>query len=160
MIINIDKMASNIPRCLLCANIIPDSKNQRNISYGGGIKIKDVIRGFLMKNNNDCNGAIDDYMESTNVVCKRNCFPSLTKLIKLREDTKVLCDKLANVTQISFIHFDSGRCGKRANPNEAPVTPHKRLRKEEPNTPTRQFLSTTLVNDEPVIAVRIIVKII
>ena len=94
-------MASNvlceIPRCLLCTNFIANPKDQRNISYGEGIKIKDVIRDLLVRNNNDYKNIITgsesesaDYMESTNVVCKRYCFPSLTKLMKLRKDTKSL----------------------------------------------------------------------
>ena len=77
--------------------------------------------------------------------------------MKLREDTKNLCDKLENIAQNSFVQFNSGRHGKRAaNLNEAPATPRKKLRKEQPNTPTRQFLSTTVVDDEPVVAVRVI----
>ena len=72
-------------------------------------------------------------MESPNVICKRYCFPSLTKLMKLREDTKNLCDKLENIAQNSFVQFNSGRHGKRAaNLNEAPATPRKKLRKEQP----------------------------
>ena len=76
-------MASNvpreIPRCLLCTNFIANPKDRRNISYGEGIKIKDLIRGLLVRNNDDCinviagseSESVDYYMESTNVICKK-----------------------------------------------------------------------------------------
>ena len=41
-------MASDIERCLLCNSLIPCSKEQRNILYGEGIKIKKAIRDFLL----------------------------------------------------------------------------------------------------------------
>lgn len=76
-------------------------------------------------------------MESTSIVCKRNCFSSLSKLINLKEDTKTLCNKLEGIAQNSFVHFDSGCHSKRTNPNKVSAIPPKRLRKKQPNTPTR-----------------------
>lgn len=69
--------------------------------------------------------------------------------MKLRVDIKTLSDKLENMVQNSLKNFHSRSCvhGKRLNPNEA-------LRKEQPNTPTRQFVNTTVVCNEPVVAVR------
>ena len=54
---------------------------------------------------------------------------------------------ISMIAQNSFKNFDSG-CHGHGNPNIAVSTPPKRLRKELPNTPTRQFVSTAVVNND------------
>ena len=51
---SIVEMVSNIARSLLCYSMIPCSKEQRNLSYGEGIKIKNAIRDFLLSNDDRC----------------------------------------------------------------------------------------------------------
>ena len=76
-------------------------------------------------------------------------------------EIEALTGKLKSIAQNSFYNFDSGYYGhgKRSNPNEAVSTPSKRLRKELPNTPTRQFVSTTVVDNDPVVAVSRIIML-
>ena len=68
------------------------------------------------------------------ILCKKKWFP---KLIKFRQDIKGIA---------------SGRIRKRSIPVQTPL-PHKTLKWELANTPTRQLLSTTVVDNEAVVVV-------
>ena len=94
-------------------------------------------------------------MECSNVVCRKKCHPSLSKLLKLKQDLADLSREVETISQKSFLNYTSTHHAirKRPNPDQSP-SPHKRLRKEMPNTPIRQFLNTTVVGDKKVLAVR------
>ena len=153
-------MAANIPYCLLCAATITNCKNRRNVSYGEGLTVREVIREFLINNrvrssDAEPTEAVELYMKSSNVVCKQKCFPLISKLIKLQQDIKGIRDELEKTVQNSYMHFErthGGGSRKRSSSLRTP-SPHKRLIRELANTPTRQFLSTTMVDNEAVVAV-------
>lgn len=79
---------------------------------------------------------------------------------KLTQDFKGIRDELEKTVQSSYSHFDQDfdspgiqrGTRKRSNPVKTP-SPTKRLRRENANTPTRQFLSTTVAHGEPAVAV-------
>ena len=154
-------MATNIPCCLFCAAAIPNCKDRWNISYGEGLKVKETIRELLTNNCASVHDhtAVELYMKSLEVVCKKKCFSLIAKLNKLTQDIKAIRDELEKTVQSSYSHFSIGRNfgslgihRKRSNPRKTP-TPSKRLRRENANTPTRQFLGTTMTHGEPAIAV-------
>jgi len=71
-----------IPQCLLCGTVIPVSTERRNVSYGEGLELKESIRESLKWINNRLETpseriVIENYMELSNVVCKKKCHPSL-----------------------------------------------------------------------------------
>ena len=175
--------ASNVPHCLLCASLFPDSKQRRNVNQGEGLLLKAVLKDLLagcLKDNEklclmdydsgSCNSGnhdlfndevSSDYLQLSNVVCKGNCFTSLNKLVKLTKDLEELNEKLQAQVVKSFYQFRSTRTvqrpQKRPNAGNDCSPAQKKLKKECTNTPTRKFLNSVVVDDGSSTAVSILV---
>lgn len=90
-------MASGEPCCLLCGDILQDSKYRRNLSHGEGLECKEMLANSLkqcLSLESEYNELLDNtfhsYLEFSDVVCKSKCFTSLHKCVRLEKDIKDL----------------------------------------------------------------------
>ena len=140
--------------------------------------LKTIMKDLLMGSVNDTenngnfglncdsggNESLDEllsgYLEFSDVVCKSNCFTSLSKLVKLTKGLKELNEKLQAQVGKSFCQFRNSRIvqrpQKRPSADNSCSPSRKRLRKECANTPTRKFLNSTVVDSGSSMAVCIL----
>ena len=113
---------------------------------------------------------IQAYFRSSNVVCKDGCYSWLSKYIKLQQDMESLHDKLLGLVQRSALTFlktsatlnsmltttQSSSSSSRKRRTSDISSPTKRLKREMPTTPVRQFVkNAVVVGNHPVCAVRV-----
>ena len=168
-------MATGVPICLLCGVTLPDSRYRRSILSEAGSDVKGVVEAFVRRVLRE--SVVEEvlaskYLESSSVVCKNSCFTSVLKLLNLAKSFQDLHKKLesniqkcinafvsvhaASVPLSMAVTVSGSPAGRRKRPSSSlSETPsRKRLRKEAPNTPTRLFVDTTVVENKSAVSVR------
>ena len=68
--------------------LLPNAKLQRNLESETGEDVKNILEELLSRSGND--ELMQEYLKSSVVVCKKGCFSSLSKLLKLRKESDEL----------------------------------------------------------------------
>ena len=136
---------SRIPYCLLRNAALSNSRYRRNLLHGEGLKVKEIIGG-LLKEGTVCSSGVDggfewyfqrnmieSYLKASNVICKGSCFTSLSKYVKLKQDTGELHKKLLNLIEGSLKKF-ANSCYPHCNDS-----PRKRLVSDETASPRKKL---------------------
>ena len=141
-------------RCLICCTQISSAASRRNLNGESSREVKLIIEELLCRTERA--DYVDEYMKQSSIVCRKKCFSSFEKFVKLKKECKQLDSELSRVLQQSFYDFlPSGnkRVQRNDDSDSETTTSHTKRRREGANTPTKQFLSQPIIGNSPVVAV-------
>ena len=139
----------SVVSCLLCGTTLSNSKLRRNVFTKETTEIKDALIELLERKHST--DLVKYYLNSSKVACKSKCFSLLSRLLKLRKDLDQLEKSLETTASGVMVQYAL------LSLDYTSPRPMKRLRREMPSTPARNFLNIPVAGNSPAVAVCLIV---
>ena len=145
----------SVVSCLLCGTTLSNSKLRRNVFTKETTEIKDALIELLERKHST--DLVKYYLNSSKVVCKSKRFSLLSRLLKLRKDLDQLEKSLETTASGVMVQYASSFSDDILNLDYTSPRPMKRLRREMPSTPARNFLNIPVAGNSPAVALCLIV---